>query len=414
MRDVDTREVLKTGRAMSDDAFRFDLEVRDPARVLVSPLKVPGLGNPAGLLVLRDGTLVVSTTCPLRSSLAEREYKMMKISPWGQEIPLDLGPGIWLNSPTSVTEDAGDIVFADTFSHSVRRIKTERGHNTISTVAGGADMSRESFAREMAKSPYTSNPYHLRGFTDARGAEARFSQPEGVLAAHGMLIVADTGNHAIRVVERDGRVRTLAGNGQSGSVDGEGLAAQFKNPSRLALDIDGSILVSDESALRRVTMEGLVTTVAGNGERNGFADGAGANARFSNLCDVVVDGDGVIVVADQENHCLRKIVRDGAGYLVTTLVGAPGRERNEFQVDGNGAAFMLSNPTTLALDGHGRVLVSENPPGDETMWVVDASLAPRVPDRSLAFAMSQHKRLGQGSRAYDLQADLVKLILDNM
>jgi sugar lactone lactonase YvrE len=398
---------------MSDDAFLFDLEVRDPARVLVSPLKVPGLGNPAGLLVLRDGTLVISTTCPLRSSLAEREYEMMKISQWGQEIPLDLGPGIWLNSPTSVTEDAGDIVFADTFSHSVRRIKTERGHNT-STVAGGADMSRESFAREMAKSQYTSNPYHLRGFTDARDAEARFSQPEGVLAAHGMLIVADTGNHAIRVVERDGWVRTLAGNGQSGSVYGEGLAAQFKNPSRLALDIDGSILVSDESALRRVTMEGLVTTVAGNGEQNGFADGAGTNARFSNLCDVVVDGDGVIVVADQENHCLRKIVRDGAGYLVTTLVGAPGRERNEFQVDGNGAAFMLSNPTTLALDGHGRVLVSENPPGDETMWVVDASLAPRVPDRSLAFAMSQHKRLGQGSRAYDLQADLVKLILDNM
>jgi hypothetical protein len=96
MRDVNTR-VFKTCRAMSDDAFRFDLEVRDPARVLVSPLKVPGLGNPAGLLVLRDGTLVISTTCPLRSSQREREYKMMKISQWGQEIPLDLGPGIWLN-----------------------------------------------------------------------------------------------------------------------------------------------------------------------------------------------------------------------------------------------------------------------------------------------------------------------------
>jgi sugar lactone lactonase YvrE len=399
---------------MSDDAFQFDLEVRDPARVLVSPLKVPGLENPAGLLVLRDWTLVISTTCPLRSALAKREYKIMKISPWGQEIPLDLGPDIWLNSPTSVAEDAGDIVFADTFSHSIRRIKTERGHNTISTVAGGVDMSRESFSREMGKSPHSYNPYHIQGLVDARGAEARFRKPEGVLAAHGMLIVADTGNHAIRVIERDGMVRTLAGNGQRGSVDGEGLAAQFRNPSRLALDIDGSILVSDESALRRVTMEGLVTTVAGNGEQNGFADGAGTNARFSNLCDVVVDGDGVIVVADMENHCLRKIVRDGAGYLVTTLVGVPGRERNEFQVDGNGAAFMLSNPTTLALDGHGRVLVSENPPSDETMWVVDASLAPRFPDRSLAFAMSQHKRLGQGARAYALKADLVKMILDNM
>ena len=411
MRDVNTREVFKTGRAMSDDAFRFDLEVRDPARVLVSPRRVPGLGDPAGLLVLRDGALVISTICTRTSPITQEEeykYKIAKLSPDGSLEEFVPGRGIWLNDPTGVTEDAGDIVFADTWSHSIRRI---RG-GVISTVAGGVDMSMESFANEMATSFGIANTFHIQGFIDAQGTEARFRKPEGVLAAHGVLIVADSGNHAIRVVGRDGWVRTLAGNGQSGSVDGKGLAARFDNPSSLALDVDGSILVSDQLTLRRVTMEGMVTTVAGNGDEEGFADGVGTNARFSHLCDVVVDGDGVIVVADQGNHCLRKIVRDGAGYLVTTLVGVPGRERNEFQVDGNGAAFRLSNPTTLALDGHGRVLVSEHPPSDKTLWVVDASLAPRSSKRSLAFAMSQQKRLGQGSRIYDLKADLVKMILD--
>jgi hypothetical protein len=396
-----------------DAAFQFGLEVRDPARVRVSPLRVPGLGNPAGLLVLRDGTLVISTECTRISPITQEEeckYKIAKLSPDGSLEEFVPGRGIWLNSPTGATEDAGDIVFADTFSHSVRRI---RG-GAISTVAGGVDMSMESFAREMATSQLCYNTMHLKGFVDARGTAARFYKPEGVLAAHGRLIVADTGNNAIRVIERDGTVRTLAGSGRSGSVDGEGLAARFASPSSLALDIDGSIVVSDDSALRRVTMEGTVTTVAGNGNEEGFADGVGANARFSNLCDVVVDGDGVIVVADQGNHCLRKIVRGGAGFVVTTLAGVPGRQRNEFQVDGNGAAFLFSNPTRLALDGHGRVLVSENPPSDEKLWVVDASLAPRSSKRSLAFAMSQHRRLGQSSVASDIQPELVKLILDNM
>lgn len=384
-------------------------EVRDPARVIVSPLRVPGLWNPAGLLVLRDGTVVISTECTVRSPRTQTEktiYKIMKLSPSGSLETLDTGWNTWLNHPNGMTEDAGDIVFADTDSHSVRRI---RG-NTISTVAGGVDMSMTSFAKEMAKSPYSCNPCHLQGFRDARGAQARFCFPECVLAAHGMLVVADTQNHVIRVIARDGWVRTLAGNGRRGAVDGEGLAAQFQAPASLALDIDGSILVADGNALRRVTMDGTVSTVAGRTDEEGFADGTGANARFAMICNVVVDGDGVIVVADQLNHCLRKIVRDGAGVLVTTLAGVPGRDRNTG--DGSGAVFMLSSPTTLALDERGRVLVSENPPLDDTMWVVDASLAPRFPDRALAFAMSQHTRLGKGSAASSLDAELIKLILD--
>jgi hypothetical protein len=69
-------------------------------------------------------------------------------------------------------------------------------------------------------------------------------------------------------------------------------------------------------AVRRVTREGQVSTVAGNGEA-GYADGEGAAARFYGPMDVVVDKEGTIVVADMHNQRLRKIV----GRQVTTLAG---------------------------------------------------------------------------------------------
>ena len=92
--------------------------------------------------------------------------------------------------------------------------------------------------------------------------------------AAGHIVVVDSGNHALRRVFKAGEVSTLAGNGEAGFADGQGAAARFNKPAGLARDKDGSILVSDNNAVRRVTMEGAVSTVAGNGEA-GYADGEG-------------------------------------------------------------------------------------------------------------------------------------------
>jgi hypothetical protein len=107
------------------------------------------------------------------------------------------------------------------------------------------------------------------GFADGQGEAARFNCPDSVaLAVNDEIVVADTGNNANRVVTPGGAVRTLAGNGEAGVADGQGAAARFKHPEDLAWDKDGSILVADSgnNAVRRVTMEGEVSTVAGNGE----------------------------------------------------------------------------------------------------------------------------------------------------
>ncbi len=127
-------------------------------------------------------------------------------------------------------------------------------------------------------------------------------------------------------------------------------------------------MVSDfgNNAIRRVTMTGEVSTVAGNGEK-GFADGVGAVACFKGTNALVVDGEDVIVVADTGNHRLRKIV----GGQVTTLADStePGT------ADGADAVTHFNQPYSLSLDERGHLLVAEFVRKD-TLREVEASLAP--------------------------------------
>ena len=160
-------------------------------------------------------------------------------------------------------------------------------------------------------------------------------------------------------------MRTLAGSGQAGFADGQGPAAHFNELVGLSLDTDGSLLVADfgNHAIRRVTMAG---TVVGN-EKLGFADGSGAAARFFFPSDIVVDGEGTIIVADRDNHRLHKIVGD----QVTTLAGSS----EAGTADGTGAGARFECPYRVALDERGRLLVAEEGKVD-TLRVVEASQAP--------------------------------------
>jgi sugar lactone lactonase YvrE len=252
---------------------------------------------------------------------------------------------------------AGNVVVADYGNHAIRSLTKEGA--VVSTLAGGRLDNDDENDEENVE----------ERFGDGQGANARFKCPGGVVvAANGDIFVSDRYNHAIRVLTPQGAVRTLCGNGQAGFADAQGADARFNYPCGLALDAEENLLVADSgnNAIRRVTMAGAVSTVAGNGEA-GFADGAGAGARFDWPTDVVVDGEGAIVVADKNNHRLRKIV----GGQVTTLAGSsePGT------ADGAGAVARFNFPIRLALDERGRLLVAEVGRKD-TLRVVEASLAP--------------------------------------
>ena len=133
------------------------------------------------------------------------------------------------------------------------------------------------------------------------------------------MYVTDVLNFCIRKIALGG-VSKLAGGGGFGILDGNGAAAQFKNPYSVAVDPDGNIYTTDENdpRIRKTTPAREVTTYAGI-ETPGFKDGAGDIAQFKPGSSIVADAAGNIYVADAGNNRIRKISLSGQ---VTTIAGA--------------------------------------------------------------------------------------------
>jgi sugar lactone lactonase YvrE len=192
------------------------------------------------------------------------------------------------------------------------------------------------------------------GYADGSAHEARFADPFGVaVGTDGSLYVADAGeSNRIRKITPQGSVATLAG-GREGFADGSGAGASFNTPSALALDAAGNLYVADtgNNRVRKVTPEGIVTTLAGDGAA-GFVDGPATQARFDAPVGVAVDKDGQVYVADTYNDRVRVITKEG---LVRTLAGSgvPG------SADGAGASASFDTPCGVAVSDAGEVYVSD-------------------------------------------------------
>ena len=132
------------------------------------------------------------------------------------------------------------------------------------------------------------------GWQDGSADVARFSEPFGLAAApDGRIFVSDAGSsHRIRQIAADGTVTTVAGGGR-GFADGRGSQARFATPSGIAVAPDGTLVVADTGnhAIRRVSASGVVTTIAGDGTA-GYVDGPSAQARFNAPVGVAVDAAG--------------------------------------------------------------------------------------------------------------------------
>jgi DNA-binding beta-propeller fold protein YncE len=139
------------------------------------------------------------------------------------------------------------------------------------------------------------------GLADGVGTAAQLDDPyAAAVLPDGRIIIADHGNHALRMVSLDGRVSSFAGGGVSATVDGTLADARFVTPKSLAVDAAGNIYVSDDGAhrIRLVAADGTVWTLAGDGTA-GFADGAGPAAQFYGQEGLAVTADGAMIyVAD--------------------------------------------------------------------------------------------------------------------
>jgi len=230
-------------------------------------------------------------------------------------------------------DSAGNVFVADYGNCTIRKV-TPAG--VVTTLAGSAG-----------------NP----GTNDGTGSAARFYTPAGVeVDTNGNVFVADIYNSTIRKVTPAGVVTTLAGSAQiPGANDGTGSAARFCYPAGVAVDSARNVYVADEcnNTIRKVTPAGVVTTLAGSTEQIGSADGTGSAARFYYPDAVAVDNAGSVFVADQYNNTIRKVTLAG---VVTTLAGNAG---NPGSADGTGSAARFRYPEGVAVDSAGNVYVAD-------------------------------------------------------
>jgi sugar lactone lactonase YvrE len=239
------------------------------------------------------------------------------------------GTAASFNAPAGVAVDQwGNLYVADTENHRIRKIDPG---GAVTTLAGSA-------------SP---------GLADGLGTAASFRFPSNIAVdRNGNLYVTDTESHSIRKITPTGQVSTLAGSTTPGSADGVGTAASFDGPYGVAVDANANVYVADlnNNRIRKITPTGVVTTLAG--WQRGSADGTGTAASFFQPAGIAVDAGGHLYVSDYGNNIIRKITPEG---LVTTLAGS-GLRRT---VDGKGAAASFLDPVGMAVDASGTVFVAE-------------------------------------------------------
>ncbi|MCX6916430.1 MAG: hypothetical protein NT167_25865, partial [Verrucomicrobia bacterium] len=292
---------------------------------------------PSGAAVAGNGTVYVADY---------RNFVVRKISPAGVVTNLagmagvagtnnGTGTAARFGGPAGVAIDgSGNLYVADLLNYAIRKI-TSAG--VVTTLAGRLGTS---------------------GTNNGTGTAAQFNSPIGVAVdAIGTVYVGDTANHAIRKITSAGVVTTLAGLvGTFGTNDGVGGAARFHSPTGVAVDGSNYVYVADNgnSCIRRVAPDGTVTTLAGTAGSPGSDDGTNSTARFTNPFGIAVDFASNLYVGDTGNQTIRKITPDGVVTTIGGLVGASGN------TDGLGSEARFSGPEGLAVDANGFVYVADS------------------------------------------------------
>lgn len=296
---------------------------------------------------------------------------------------------------TALAVDAsGNVLIADYQNSAIRKV-TPAG--VVSTLAGrlanpsqgpvniGVDIYGNVFAPASNNTILKITPFGVEstfagvpgqsGNLDGPAAQALFGAAMSTAVdGSGNVYVTDKLNATLRKITPSGEVSTVAGApGQAGHQDGLGAQARFEGPTGIAVDDQGTIYVTDgNGAIRKMTSDGNVTTVAGMAGQTGFTDGKGPVARFNHPYGLAVDAAGNLFIADCFNAAIRKIDPSGE---VTTL---------KFTLGSAGSAGvatvgkLLYSPNGIAVDGHGNVYAQDF--GSQAPWRISpAGVACRIP-----------------------------------
>jgi len=272
-------------------------------------------------------------------------------------------------------DGVGAVFIADTGNHVVRRL--DPTSMTVRTVAGNG----------------------VSGFSGdgADPADASLDTPMGVaIDDRGTVFIADTGNNRIRRIDpTTGSIETVAGNGTFGfSGDGgPATVAAMYAPRSVALDHEGRLLIADTNnhRIRRVDVDGTISTIAGNGAFGFAGDGKPAiEAMLAYPWGIAVAPDGDIVLGDYLNDRVRRIDAETGiistvagrgpdaamaltGDAVGTLGSLAGRDTIVVPIGDGGPATsaFLYHPRGVAVDAHGTIFVADT--GNSRIRHIDAN-----------------------------------------
>ena len=243
-----------------------------------------------------------------------------------------------INGPRGVTwMPGGGFLFADLGNSRVRRVYPD---GNIATVAGTG-----------------TNGYSGDG---GQATAARLNNVHGVAALpEGAFLIDDTRNNRIRRVAPDGTIATVAGSGVQGysGDSGPATAARINDPRGIAAMPDGGFLIADSGnhRVRRVSPTGTITTVAGTGTPGYSGDGGMATKAMLNLpFGVSPTADGGFLIADNTNNRVRRVSPDGK---ITTVAGDGS---GGYSGDGGPALGAGVRPAAVTSTDDGGFLIADN------------------------------------------------------
>jgi uncharacterized protein (TIGR03437 family) len=311
-----------------------------------------------------------------------------------------LATSLALNNPRGVALDgAGNMYIADSGNHVVRKVAL--GTGIAMTVAGtgvagfngdtGPATQLQLNFPVQARTDNQGNLYIVDDIQNTRDAWVRKVSPDGIMTTFagtgkdgftgdggpasvaslsqpediafdlaGNSYIADVTNNRIRQITPDGIIHTIAGTGNAGETGdgGSALAAQLNTPRAVATDGLGNLYVGEYQGnrLRRISKDGTIQTLAGDGRLVSSGDGGPAiSSSTQTPCGLAVDGTGSIYLAEWRGNRIRKI--DAAG-VITTIAGTD--EANYGGDGGNAQNARLNTPTRVAVDNFGNIYVADS------------------------------------------------------
>jgi len=287
------------------------------------------LNSPQGIALDEKGNIFVADAKNHRIRMVTQQGVLYTVSGGSKGFKDGSSDEAMFNEPQDLVVDLNENIFvADRFNHAIRKI-TPQG--VVSTIAG---TGKKGYADGPSDTAMFAEPCGIavdvdgnvfvserkgnrirkitqRGIvTTLAGNEnwlAQFHFPMGIaIDKDRNLYVADQGSHKIKKVTPEGEVSTVAGSGGSGVVDGPSDLAEFSEPQGITIN-QGNLYVTDRwcGRIRKITQNGMVTTVAGSGYFAGCVDGECTQAKFNAPSGIAVDVDGNLFY--RLEYCVGKI-----------------------------------------------------------------------------------------------------------